>query len=248
MAAVGNGYLRSAVEYPAALLQPIGSNGIGCPGLSVAASTSHGDRAPFSSTGSHSRSPRRGRPSSARSPLRRRPRTIRARRSRAPSAVSTASAAAPRSRRRRSPAPRHSSGRRTPSSGRTRWRRSSSRPRPGRATGTPARLRRPRRRRCCREGAGDAVVASGSSAAGASVVRVQLRGKRVGTRVALWWHASGTVAVPVSLRSGKGPQRVLTAAASRRSAAYALGRGAYPSPSRRSAPAAVSSPSRRRGA
>jgi hypothetical protein len=60
------------------------------------------------------------------------------------------------------------------------------------------------------------------------VVRVQLRGKRIGTRVALWWHASGDVArFRVSVRSGRGAQRVLTAAASGRSAAYALGGGAY---------------------
>ena len=59
-------------------------------------------------------------------------------------------------------------------------------------------------------------------------VRVQLNGKRVGTRVALWWRASGDVArFRVSVRSGRGPQRVLTAAATRRSAAYALDRGAY---------------------
>ena len=62
----------------------------------------------------------------------------------------------------------------------------------------------------------------------APAVRVQLHGKRVGTRVALWWRASGNVArFRVSVRSGRGPQRVLTAAATRRSAAYALARGAY---------------------
>ena len=43
VAAIGNGYLRgNAVEYPAALLQPIGSNGVGGRGLSVAASTPSG--------------------------------------------------------------------------------------------------------------------------------------------------------------------------------------------------------------
>lgn len=54
VAAVGNGFLKgNAVEYPAALLQPVGSNGLGGRGLSVAASTSAGGRASFSSTGSH---------------------------------------------------------------------------------------------------------------------------------------------------------------------------------------------------
>jgi len=54
VAAVGNGYQRgNAVEYPAALLQPVGSSGVGGRGLSVAASTREGGRAPFSSTGTH---------------------------------------------------------------------------------------------------------------------------------------------------------------------------------------------------
>jgi subtilisin family serine protease len=54
VAAVGNGRLRgNAVEYPAALLQPVGSRGVGGYGLSVAASAPDGSRAPFSSTGSH---------------------------------------------------------------------------------------------------------------------------------------------------------------------------------------------------
>ena len=54
VAAVGNGHHRgNAVEYPAALLQPVGSNGVGGRGLSVAASTREGGRAPFSTTGSH---------------------------------------------------------------------------------------------------------------------------------------------------------------------------------------------------
>jgi subtilisin family serine protease len=54
VAAVGNGYQRgNAVEYPAALLQPVGSNGVGGRGLSVGASTREGGRAPFSSTGTH---------------------------------------------------------------------------------------------------------------------------------------------------------------------------------------------------
>jgi subtilisin family serine protease len=54
VAAVGNGYLRgNDVEYPAALLQPVGSKGVGGRGLSVAASNRHGARASFSNTGSH---------------------------------------------------------------------------------------------------------------------------------------------------------------------------------------------------
>ena len=54
VAAVGNGYFRgNQVEYPAALLQPPGSNGVGGRGLSVGASTRDGTRAPFSTTGSH---------------------------------------------------------------------------------------------------------------------------------------------------------------------------------------------------
>ena len=54
VAAVGNGYHHgNEVEYPAALLQPVGSNGVGGRGLAVAASTREGGRATFSSTGSH---------------------------------------------------------------------------------------------------------------------------------------------------------------------------------------------------
>ena len=54
VAAVGNDYLLgNPVEYPAALLQPIGSRGVGGSGLAVAASTIQGARARFSSTGSH---------------------------------------------------------------------------------------------------------------------------------------------------------------------------------------------------
>ena len=54
VAAVGNGHLRgNPVEYPAALLQPVGSKGVGGRGLAVGASTREGSRAAFSSTGSH---------------------------------------------------------------------------------------------------------------------------------------------------------------------------------------------------
>jgi len=54
VAAVGNGYRDgNAVEYPAALLQPVGSRGIGGRGLAVGASDRSGNRAGFSSTGTH---------------------------------------------------------------------------------------------------------------------------------------------------------------------------------------------------
>lgn len=54
VAAVGNEYAKgNPIEYPAALLQPAGSNGIGGRGLAVGASTLSGSRASFSNTGSH---------------------------------------------------------------------------------------------------------------------------------------------------------------------------------------------------
>ena len=53
VAASGNEYqLGDRAEYPAALLQPVGSNGVGGVGLAVGASTPVGTRAHFSSTGS----------------------------------------------------------------------------------------------------------------------------------------------------------------------------------------------------
>jgi subtilisin family serine protease len=53
VAAAGNGYQQGdPVEYPAALLQPVGSKGHGGAGLVVAASGLDGARAPFSSSGS----------------------------------------------------------------------------------------------------------------------------------------------------------------------------------------------------
>lgn len=53
VAAVGNEHTAgNPVEYPAALLQPVGSNGRGGAGLSVGASSSDGTRAFFSNTGS----------------------------------------------------------------------------------------------------------------------------------------------------------------------------------------------------
>jgi subtilisin family serine protease len=54
VAAIGNGHQHgNPVEYPAALLQPVGSRGVGGRGLSVGASTRSGQRASFSSTGTH---------------------------------------------------------------------------------------------------------------------------------------------------------------------------------------------------
>jgi subtilisin family serine protease len=53
VAAAGNDFRKgNPIEYPAALLQPVGSNGRGGVGLAVAASTRAGTRAAFSSTGS----------------------------------------------------------------------------------------------------------------------------------------------------------------------------------------------------
>ena len=53
IAAVGNEYTQgNPIEYPAALLQPPGSNGRGGIGLAVTASTQGGTRASFSNTGS----------------------------------------------------------------------------------------------------------------------------------------------------------------------------------------------------
>lgn len=54
VAAVGNeAGAGSPIEYPAALLQPPGSNGVGGRGLAVAASTVTGARASFSTSGTH---------------------------------------------------------------------------------------------------------------------------------------------------------------------------------------------------
>jgi hypothetical protein len=53
VAAAGNEFEDgNPVEYPSALLQPVGSNGVGGVGLSVGASTQDGGRAFFSNTGS----------------------------------------------------------------------------------------------------------------------------------------------------------------------------------------------------
>lgn len=54
VAAAGNEHLGgNPVFYPAALLQPVGSRGLGGIGLAVAASTDSGEHAPFSNTGTY---------------------------------------------------------------------------------------------------------------------------------------------------------------------------------------------------
>src|SRR5205814_7488323 len=54
VAAAGNEFQSgNPVEYPAALLQPLGSKGVGGRGLSVGASTTSGSRASFSNTGTY---------------------------------------------------------------------------------------------------------------------------------------------------------------------------------------------------
>ncbi|MDX6410604.1 MAG: thermitase [Gaiellaceae bacterium] len=54
VAAAGNEFQEgNPVEYPAALLQPLGSNGVGGRGLAVGASTTSGSRASFSNTGTY---------------------------------------------------------------------------------------------------------------------------------------------------------------------------------------------------
>jgi subtilisin family serine protease len=54
VAAAGNEYEDgNPVEYPAALLQPLGSKGVGGHGLAVGASTTSGTRASFSNTGTY---------------------------------------------------------------------------------------------------------------------------------------------------------------------------------------------------
>ena len=140
VAAIGNGYLRgNAVEYPAALLQPIGSNGVGGRGLSVAASTPQGSPSAVLEHRLACLSRRARHRCLQRCLLRVVALELPAHGARrARSAASTASTAARRSPRRRSPERRRSSGRRTPSCARTRWRRCSSRRRPGRATGMPS--------------------------------------------------------------------------------------------------------------
>jgi subtilisin family serine protease len=230
VAAIGNGYLRgNAVEYPAALLQPIGSNGVGGRGLSVAASTPQGTRAPFSSTGSHVSLAAPGTGvfsavSSASSPSNY-PRTALAGSAggaygfssgtsfASPQVAGAAAlvwAANPALR-----ADEVASVLEQSASGQGDWNAEL-----GYGVLDVA------------AAVAKAQVTTSSPPAAAAparpVVRVQLHGKRVGTRVALWWSATGDVAsFRVSVRSARGTSRILTATATRRSAAYALAGGAY---------------------
>ena len=228
VAAVGNGYLRgNAVEYPAALLQPVGSNGVGGRGLSVGASTPQGSRAPFSSTGSHVSlaAPGTGVFSavSSASSTSSYPRTALAgslaglygfssgtsfASPQVAGAAAVVWAANPTLR-----ADEVASVLEQTASGQGDWN-----PELGfgvldvAAAVAKARV----------------TQSSPPVVAPPTPIRVQLHGKRVGTRVALWWRTSGDVATfRVSVRSGHGPQRVLTPTATRRSAAYALAGGAY---------------------
>ena len=107
VAAAGNDYASgNPALYPAALVQPLGSNGVGGIGLAVGASTRVGERAAvLEHRARTSRSPRRATMSSPPCRRRRRRRASRASRCPARSAASTATAsgtsfAAPRGRRR----------------------------------------------------------------------------------------------------------------------------------------------------
>ena len=231
VAAVGNDYLLgNAVEYPAALLQPVGSRGIGGSGLAVAASTIQGARARFSSTGSHVSLAAPGvgvfSAVSSSSPLSNYPRTVLPGSAggvygyasgtsfAAPQVAGAAAlvwAANPELR-----ADEVASVLEQTATGHGSWN-----PELGYGVLDVAAA-------VARAQVTPSVPAPAVVLPRAPAVRVQLHGKRVGTRVALWWRASGNVArFRVSVRSGRGPQRVLTAAATRRSAAYALARGAY---------------------
>ncbi len=227
VASIGNGYLRgNAVEYPAALLQPVGSNGVGGRGLAVGASTPQGARAPFSSTGSHVSLAAPGTGvfsavSTASSPSNY-PRTALAgsvggvygfnsgtsfASPQVAGAAAVVWAANPALR-----AEDVASILEQTASGQGTWNEELGfgvldvAAAVARAQRTPAPAVR--------------------AAPAAPVVR--LSGKRVGNRVALWWHATGDAAAyRVAVRTGGGPERVLTAAATGRSATYALSGGAY---------------------
>ena len=229
VAAVGNGYLRgNDVEYPAALLQPLGSNGVGGHGLSVAASTLQGFRAPFSSTGSHVSLAAPGvgvfSAVSSASPLSSYPRTE------LPGAVggvygygSGTSYAAPQvagaaalvwAANPQLRADEVASILEQTASGQGHWNAELGygvldvAAAVAQAQATPA----------------TALVA----AARPAPVRVRLYGSRIGTRVALRWSASGEAArYRVSVRARGGPERVLAAAATGSRATFALPGGAY---------------------
>ena len=241
VAAVGNSYASgNPIEYPAALLQPVGSRGVGGRGLAVAASTRTGARASFSSTGTHvslaapgegvfsavsgsspaSRYPRVALPGSAGGPLRLRQRHV----------VRRAAGRRRRSSRLgRQPATAGRRGRIDPGADRVR---------PGNLD-RGARLRRARRRRGGRSGAGSGVhaaaprerearrIARRARVAGARRRRELPRLRRAGRRARARADAEHD-----------GDERARTR--SRRGAAT-------PSRWRLSAPRASSSPSRRRG-
>jgi subtilisin family serine protease len=231
VAAVGNGYQRTNdVEYPAALLQPVGSNGVGGRGLAVGASTRQGGRAPFSSTGSHLSLAAPGvgvfSAVSAASPVSNYPRTAlpgslggvygygSGTSFASPQVAGAAAlvwAANPQLR-----ADEVASILEQTASGQGSWN-----PELGYGVLDVAAA-------VAKAQVTPASPAPPEAAPTAPIVRVQLHGKRVGTRVALWWRASGDVAsFRVSVRAGRGPERVLTSSVTRRSASYALTGGGY---------------------
>ncbi|HYK06719.1 MAG TPA: S8 family serine peptidase [Gaiellaceae bacterium] len=230
VAAVGNGYLRgNEVEYPAALLQPVGSRGVGGSGLSVAASTLEGRRAAFSNTGSHVSLAAPGvgvfSAVSSASPVASYPRTA------LPGSLggvygygSGTSFASPQ----------------VAGAAALVWA-ANPQLRAGEVAGILEQTATGNG--SWNPGLGYGVLDVAAAVAKAQVttpspapavaprapaVRVQLHGKRVGTRVALWWRATGEIAgFRVSVRTSGRPVRILTAAATRRSAVYTLAPGAY---------------------
>ena len=227
VAAVGNGYQQgNPVEYPAALLQPVGSNGVGGRGLAVAASTVDGRRAPFSSAGSHV--------------------SLAAPGLNVFSAVSASSSTA---RYPRTPLPGSLGGVYGYGSGT-----SFAAPQVAGAAalvwGANPGLRADEvasilEQSATGNGSWNPELGYGVLDVAAAVARAQqtplsvvpapaaaaeirLSGKRVGTRVALWWRASGeAVSFRVSVRVNGGGERVLTGAATDRRATYALTTGSY---------------------
>lgn len=231
VAAVGNGSQRgNPVEYPAALLQPVGSNGVGGRGLAVAASTLEGGRAWFSSTGSHvslaapganvfsavaassstSRYPRTALPGSTGGVYGYGSGTSYA----APQVAGAAAlvwGANPRLR-----AEEVASILEQSAAGRGSWNAELGYGVLDVAAAVAAAQQAP-----------VSIAPAPETTTAAAVTRIRLSGKRVGTRVALWWGATGEAAsFRVSVRNAGG-ERVLTAAATGRSATYALTSGSY---------------------
>jgi subtilisin family serine protease len=225
VAAVGNGFTRgNDVEYPAALLQPVGSNGVGGPGLSVAASTRDGGHAWFSSAGSHVSLAAPGvgifSALSSSSPESRYPRTV------LPGSLggvygygSGTSFAAPQ----------------VAGAAALVWAAN-----PGLRADEVASILE---QTASGQGSWTAELGYGVLDVGAAVARAQkgpvaavpakpvevrLSGRRVGKRVVLSWRATGDASsYRVSVRAGTGAERVLTTAATGSRATYALGRGLY---------------------